>query len=92
MLHRFTHVELIAMMAPAPVCIEFGRRDGITTPEWTAYAWKQLAAIRDHLGLGDRIRLAEFDGVHEVHGVEAFAFVDELGGLEFQPVPRDHLP
>jgi dienelactone hydrolase len=79
-LHRFTHPELVAMMAPRPVCIEFGRRDGITTPEWTAYAWKQLAAIRDHLGLKDRIRLAEFDGVHEVHGVEAFAFVDEFLG------------
>jgi dienelactone hydrolase len=79
-LHRFTHPELIAMMAPRAVCIEFGRRDGITTPEWTAYAWKQLAAIRDHLGLKDRIRLAEFDGVHEVHGVEAFAFVDEFLG------------
>ena len=51
-LHRFTHVELVAMMAPRPVCIEFGRRDGITTPEWTAYAWRQLAADRsDHLGL-----------------------------------------
>jgi dienelactone hydrolase len=90
-LHRFTHPELIAMMAPRPVCIEFGRRDGITTPEWTAYAWKQLAAIRDHLGLTDRIRLAEFDGVHEVHGVEAFAFVDEFLGSRkrgLAPSPR----
>ena len=66
------------MTAPRPVCIEFGRRDGITTPEWTAYAWRQLAAIRDHLGLTDRIVLAEFDGPHEVHGVESFEFLDRF--------------
>jgi dienelactone hydrolase len=75
-LERFTHVELVVMTAPRPVCVEYGRRDGITTPEWTAYAWRQLAAIRDRLGLADRIRLAEFDGVHEVHGVESFEFLD----------------
>ena len=77
-LHRFTHVELVAMMAPRPVCIEFGQRDGITTPEWTACAWKQLAAVRDHWGLTDRIELAHYDGVHEVHGVETFDFLDRF--------------
>lgn len=77
-LHRFTHVELVAMDAPRPVCIEYGVRDGITTPEWTAYAWKQLAAVRDHLGLGERIILAQFDGVHEVRCEESFAFLDRF--------------
>jgi dienelactone hydrolase len=77
-LHRFTHVELVALDAPRPVCIEYGTRDGITTPEWTAYAWKQLAAVRDHLGLGERILLAQFDGVHEVRGEESFAFLDRF--------------
>jgi len=77
-LHRFTHVELITMMSPRPVCIEFGQRDGITTPEWTAYAWKQLTAVRDHLGLADRIELAHYDGVHEIHGVETFDFLDRF--------------
>lgn len=77
-LDRFTHVELVAMMPPRAVCIEYGRRDGITTPEWTAYAWRQLQAVRDHLGLGNRVRLVEFDGPHEVHGVESFSFLDEM--------------
>ncbi|MFV1963999.1 MAG: prolyl oligopeptidase family serine peptidase [Pirellulaceae bacterium] len=77
-LHHFTHVELITMMAPRPVCIEFGQRDGITTPEWTAYAWKQLSAVRDHLGLAGRIQLAHYDGVHEIHGVETFDFLDRF--------------
>ena len=75
-LNRFTHPELIAMMSPRPVCIEYGNRDGITTPEWTAYAWKQTTAIRDYLGLTDRIHLYEFDGPHEINGVETFEFLD----------------
>ncbi len=100
-LHRFTHVELIAMMAPRPVCIEFGQRDGITTPAWTAYAWNQLVAVRDHLGLADRIELAHYDGVHEIHGVETFDFLDrflrpeETVGRDGQPLVEhvlDHHP
>ena len=87
-LHRFTHVELITMMAPRPVCIEFGQRDGITTPEWTAFAWKQTAAVRDHLGLADRIELAHYDGVHEIHGVETFDFLDRFLRPQ-RPVGRD---
>ncbi|NOX53345.1 MAG: hypothetical protein GXP27_02680, partial [Planctomycetes bacterium] len=79
------------MMLPRPVCIEFGERDGITTPAWTAYAWKQVEAIRDHLGQTDRIELAHYDGVHEVHGVETFDFLDRFLRPE-RPVGRDGRP
>jgi len=88
-LHRFTHPELIAMIAPRPSCIEFGERDGITTPEWTAYAWKQVRSWRDRLGLADRISLAHYDGVHEVHAVEAVDFLDHFLRPE-RPVGRDY--
>ncbi len=77
-LHRFTHPELITMTVPRPCCIEFGTRDGITTPEWTAYTWKQTKIIRDHLGQTDRIILVEFDGTHEVRGEETFAFLNRF--------------
>lgn len=87
-LHRFTHVELLAMIAPRPACIEFGERDGITTPEWTAYAWKQVVAWRDPLGLADRITLAHYDGVHEIHAVEAVDFLDRFLRPD-RPVGRD---
>ncbi len=75
-LHRFTHPELIAMCAPRPFCIEFGTRDGITTPEWTAYAWKQTKELFEHIGHPDRVRLAEFEGRHEIKGEETFQFLD----------------
>ena len=79
-LNRFTHPELIAMMHPRPVCVEFGKRDGITSPEWTAYAWQQTKAFRDHLGQTERVFLTEFDGPHEIHGVETFEFLDRWLG------------
>ncbi|MFH1265652.1 MAG: dienelactone hydrolase family protein, partial [Planctomycetota bacterium] len=88
-LHRFTHPELVAMIAPRPACVEFGERDGITTPEWTAYAWKQVVSWRDRLGLSDRISLAHYDGVHEVHAVEAVDFLDRFLRPE-RPVGRDY--
>jgi dienelactone hydrolase len=90
-LHRFTHAELVAMIAPRPACVEFAERDGITTPEWTAYAWKQVCAWRDRLGLADRIELAHFDGVHEIHAVQAVDFLDRFLRPD-RPVGRDYPP
>jgi dienelactone hydrolase len=77
-LHRLTHAELVLAMSPRPVCIEWGRRDDVTPPAWLAYAWGQLAAVRDRLGLQETIILAEFDGVHEIRGTATFAFLDHF--------------
>lgn len=88
-LHRFTHPELIAMTAPRPACVEFAQRDGITTPEWTAYAWKQVVRWRDHLGFTDRVELEHFDGVHEIHAVGAADFLDRFL-RPFRSVGRDY--
>lgn len=67
-LHRFTHVELIAAMAPRPVLVEFAHRDSTTFPEWHERAWAKVRSMahasRDH-----------FDGVHEIHGLGAFDFL-----------------
>ena len=75
-LNRFTHPEALVMTAPRTTCVEYGRQDGITTPAWTERAWKQVAAVRDRLALDDRITLADFDGVHEIHGIGAFDVLD----------------
>lgn len=75
-LHRFTHPELIVMTSPRPFCIEFGTRDGITSPAWTAYTWKQTKALYDHIGRPDRVLMAEFEGRHEIKGTETFDFLD----------------
>ena len=77
-MNRFAHPELIAMTAPRAFCIEFGQHDGITTPEWTATAWGQTKAIRDHMGFTDRIELSHYNGVHEMHGIKTFDFLDRF--------------
>jgi hypothetical protein len=79
LLHRFTHTELIAAMWPRAVCIEFAEHDGTTTPLWHARAWEQVTAFKDAWGIGgltDRIVRVHFDGIHEIHGVETFDFLN----------------
>ena len=88
-LHRFAHPELIAMTAPRPACVEFAQRDGITTPEWTAYAWKQVVRWRDHWGLTDRVELVHFDGVHEIQAIGTTDFLDRFLRPS-RPVGRDY--
>ena len=88
-LHRFTHPELIAMAAPRPTCVEFAQRDGITTPEWTAYAWQQVARWRDHLGFTDRVELVHFDGVHEIQAIGTTEFLDRFLRPS-RPAERDY--
>ncbi len=88
-LHRFTHPELIAIAAPRPTCVEFAQRDGITTPEWTAYAWQQVVEWRDHLGFADRVELDHFDGVHEIQAIGATDFLDRFLRPS-RPVWRDY--
>ena len=85
-LHRFTHVELIAAMWPRPVCVEFAERDPTTTPAWHQRAWSEVAAIaktwkanfvRDH-----------FDGIHEIHGIGTVDFLNRHLRPE-RPAGRD---
>ena len=35
-----------------------------------------LKEIYERLGIGERCEWGEFDGPHEIHGVESFAFLD----------------
>ena len=72
---------------PRAACVEFGQHDGITTPEWTAYAWKQVVWWRDRPGLSDRISLAHYDGVHEVHAVQEGAWWHRDRALPCAPAP-----
>jgi dienelactone hydrolase len=78
LLHRCTDPEQILMTAPRAVCIEFGQKDSITTPAWTAAAWKQTTTLCDRFGLRDRVELVHFDGPHEIHGIGTFDFLDRF--------------
>lgn len=91
-LHRFTHVELIAAMWPRPVCVEFAHRDGTTFPEWHERAWNQVQAWVKAWGGEERVVRDHFDGIHEIHGAGTFDFLrrwarPELGaGRDWNPL------
>lgn len=88
-LHRFTHSELIAAMAPRPVCVEFAERDATTTPGWHARAWSEVSATAHAWSMDDRVVRDHFDGVHEVHGIGTFDFLDRWLRPEL-PSGRDY--
>jgi len=100
-LNRFTHVELMAAKWPRPVCVEFGERDTTTTPEWHTQAWQKVTAYShawDLDGLAAKIVRVHFDGVHEIHGIGTFAFLNrwlqpqQLDGRDYAYTPVERQP
>ncbi|MDW8355703.1 MAG: hypothetical protein RMK57_14360 [Bryobacterales bacterium] len=75
-LHRFTHVELLAAFYPRAVLVEFALRDGTTFPPWHERAWSEVAAVARAWEAEDRIVRDRFEGRHEIHGIGAFEFLD----------------
>lgn len=76
-LNRFTHTELIAAMWPRPVCIEWGLYDPTTTPERHELAGEDLKAnFVDPWDIVDKAVDDDHVGVHMVHGMGAFSFID----------------
>lgn len=75
-LHRFTHLELIAAMWPAAVLIEYGERDAVTPPGWYRKAWREVARLAAAWGMEEKIGEDYFAGGHEIHGVGSFDFLN----------------
>ena len=91
-LNRFTHPELIAAMAPRPVCVEFGEHDPTTTPEWHGRAWQQVETWKQAARLGgltEKVVEAHYEGIHEIHGIETIAFLNRWLRPDL-PDERDH--
>lgn len=75
-LPRFSHVELIASFYPRAVMVEFAQHDATTFPSWHERAWSEVAALAAAWQVKDRFVRDRFEGVHEIHGLGAFAFLD----------------
>ena len=75
-LHRFTHVELIAATWPRPVCVEYGERDAVTPPGWFRRAWREVQEHARSWDSVDRVVVDYFDGRHEIHAIGAVDFLD----------------
>lgn len=75
-LNRLTHVELLASFWPRAVMVEFAQHDGTTFPAWHETAWAEVRRVAQAWNATDRIVRDRFAGVHEIHGIGAFDFLD----------------
>ncbi len=75
-LPRLTHVELLASFWPRAVMVEFAQHDGTTYPAWHERAWAEVETIARAWNATDRMVRDRFSGIHEIHGIGAFDFLD----------------
>lgn len=87
-LNRLTHVELLASLWPRAAMVEFAQHDGTTFPAWHERAWAEVEQVANAWGAGGRIARDRFVGVHEIHGIGAFDFLDRWLRPE-EPSSRD---
>jgi hypothetical protein len=55
-----------ALVCPRPLYIEVGKRDELFDVEKARPEIKKLQATYERLGIGDRLRCKEHEGVHEL--------------------------
>jgi dienelactone hydrolase len=86
MLGQMEHVDLGALIAPRPLLVESGLHDDLFPAPVAAEGCRRLRAVYQALGVkGDRIVHDAFDGGHQWHGVEAFAFLERWLGSPGSP-------
>lgn len=78
--HVANHAELAMLMAPRPFMVERGHRDGVGVDEWVAYEYAKVRRWYDEAGIGERARIAWFNGTHRIDGVETLDFLQRFLG------------
>ncbi|MGI8784150.1 MAG: dienelactone hydrolase family protein [Acidobacteriota bacterium] len=74
---KFNYAELASLIAPRPFMVERGHRDGVAPDEWVAYEYAKVRRRYVALGIGDRTEIEFFNGVHEIHKVGTFRFLQK---------------
>jgi pimeloyl-ACP methyl ester carboxylesterase len=79
-----SHAELAALglllhRQPIPFFVERGHADPVGVDDWVAREFQRLEGYAPRLGL---VKIAYFDGIHRVDGVEALAWLRRLTGLK----------
>jgi len=59
------------------VFIEQGRKDRVVHWADSQRAFESVKTIYARLGIAERAEYSIFDGPHEIHGTETFAFLDK---------------
>ena len=76
----FNYAEMAALIAPRPVMIEFGYKDGIGSVEWVNYEYGKVRRHYDLNGISERLDKELFIGPHTIHGEGTFRFLREQLG------------
>ena len=75
-LNEFTDPEICALICPRPLMVEVGDKDELFDVA-SARAEAEVAGKHwERLGVPERFRFVEFEGVHEFWGGEAYEFVE----------------
>jgi hypothetical protein len=72
----FNDADIVSLICPRAVFIEQGRKDRVAYWQDSQRAFQPVKAIYEKLGIGERAQYSIFDGPHEIHGIEAFQFLD----------------
>ena len=80
MLGRIEHVDLAALVAPRPLCIETGTDDDLFPVAVATEAVAQLRRIYEAQEAPDRLVHDVFEGGHQWHGTEAYPFLERFLG------------
>ncbi len=74
-LTEFTDADVVSLIAPRPLLIQTGKKDGIA---WWPQVLEEYEAAREHyrrLGIEDRIEMDLHDGGHEIRLESGLAFL-----------------
>ncbi|MBI4622031.1 MAG: dienelactone hydrolase family protein [Verrucomicrobia bacterium] len=76
----FGYAEMAAMIAPRPFMVERGHDDGVGIDEWVAFEYAKVYRHYDKLKIPEKSRIEYFRGIHEIHAVGTFEFIEEHFG------------
>jgi len=69
--------DIVALIAPRPLLIEYGRRDPLYTYSFVVKAYEKLKRVYKLLGVEDRLDIDIFDGAHMFCGRKALPWLEK---------------
>ena len=69
--------DIAGLIAPRPLLLESGKRDGIFPIEGTLAAFQDLQKVYQLLGIPKSLEIDIFDADHQFHGIKTFDWLDQ---------------
>jgi pimeloyl-ACP methyl ester carboxylesterase len=85
MLQWSEYTDVVGLIAPRPLLLEVGDRDPLLTPAVVSAEYDRLQAVYRLAGVSNNVAIDRFDGRHQWHGTEAYAWMDRVLGRGAPP-------